>query len=421
MKKWLLKEQLRRIVLCFFAISSLPLAASAQSVVATLSVVGNPFRVAITPDGTHAYVLSTNSDVNGKCQYSIINIATNAVINTALPGINNCPESISFTPDSNYAYVTGGSNQVSVVNTATTNAVTTITVGISQAIATTPSGSYVYVGNSGNGAVSVINTATNSVVSTIPVGAIFSHDIELTPDDPIVISPDGAYIYVAANNGNISVISTATNSVVATIPINSDKNLSRNDPIAITPSGKYLYVGSLIGNSISVVNVSTNTVVATVPVSGTPSAIGITPDSSYVYVTTGNNVTSVINAATNSVVATIPIGATAVAITPNGAYVCVSSGQFAEKVAIISTATNTVTATVPVGFLPSDISITPDSKYAYAANYGDGTISVISIPSPPQNSQPVAALINSGWLLASMVGILCLAGGIAATHRGYKI
>ena len=66
-----------------------------------------------------------------------------------------------------------GSNDVTVINTATNTVVATIPVG-SQPIgaAVTPDGTRVYVTNTASNTVSVINTATNTVVATIPVGAI---------------------------------------------------------------------------------------------------------------------------------------------------------------------------------------------------------------------------------------------------------
>jgi YVTN family beta-propeller protein len=67
-----------------------------------------------------------------------------------------------------------------------------------------------YVTNTGSNNVSVIDTASNMVIATVAVGS-----------SPVGVSftPDGARAYVANfNSGNVSVIDTATNTVVATIP-----------------------------------------------------------------------------------------------------------------------------------------------------------------------------------------------------------
>jgi YVTN family beta-propeller protein len=68
-----------------------------------------------------------------------------------------------------------------------------------------------YVANMGSNNVSVINTATNALVATVTVGD--------QPSD-LALTPDGSRAYVTNNNsGTVSVIGTATNTVVATVPV----------------------------------------------------------------------------------------------------------------------------------------------------------------------------------------------------------
>ncbi|GBD98707.1 hypothetical protein BMS3Abin07_00733 [bacterium BMS3Abin07] len=75
----------------------------------------------------------------------------------------------------------------------------------------TPSGSTVYLTNSGNGTVSVIDTANNTVLRTITVGS----------------GPKGVAIDSSANSGsnNVSVIDTVSNTVVGN-PIQVGKSPS---------------------------------------------------------------------------------------------------------------------------------------------------------------------------------------------------
>ena len=100
------------------------------------------------------------------------------------------PVAAAVRGDESLVYVTnsGGSNTVSVINTATNTVVATIPVGsVPQLLAVSPDGTRVYVPNQGSNTVSVINTATNTVVATIPVGS-----------QPVGagVSPDGARVYV---------------------------------------------------------------------------------------------------------------------------------------------------------------------------------------------------------------------------------
>ncbi len=96
------------------------------------------------------------------------------------------------------AYIANwNSNNVSVIDTSNNSVVATLAVGRSpQGIAVNPSGTRVYVTNSGSnpdstivdGTVSVIDIGNNSVVATVTVGN--------TPQG-IAVNPSGTRVYVA--------------------------------------------------------------------------------------------------------------------------------------------------------------------------------------------------------------------------------
>jgi len=82
-----------------------------NTVVATIAVGQTPFGVAITPDGTRAYVAEANSFT-----VSVIDTATNTVVAT-IPLVGT-PIGVAITPDGTRAYVTiNGDNTVSVFDT----------------------------------------------------------------------------------------------------------------------------------------------------------------------------------------------------------------------------------------------------------------------------------------------------------------
>ena len=85
------------------------------------------------------------------------------------------PHAIAFTPEGATAYVANdGSNDVSVINTATNTLTATIPVGNDpRGVAVTPMGRYVYVGNRFSDTLSIIDTATNSVVATVQGVSVF--------------------------------------------------------------------------------------------------------------------------------------------------------------------------------------------------------------------------------------------------------
>jgi YVTN family beta-propeller protein len=84
----------------------------------------DPVHVAITPDGTRAYVTNFGSH-----NVSVICTAANAVIATVKVGHN--PLDIALTPDSASAYVVNAdSNSVSVIDTNTNAVSATVPVGV---------------------------------------------------------------------------------------------------------------------------------------------------------------------------------------------------------------------------------------------------------------------------------------------------
>ncbi|MCO5383738.1 MAG: hypothetical protein NHB15_18045 [Methanosarcina barkeri] len=86
-----------------------------------------------------------------------------------------------------------GSNNTSVIDTATNTVIDTVNVGTNPfGVAVTPDGSKVYVANNGDGTVSIINTTTNTVTDTINVGGMpFAFGQFIGPDPAQQILPVG--------------------------------------------------------------------------------------------------------------------------------------------------------------------------------------------------------------------------------------
>ncbi len=162
---------------------------TSSNTVATTISVGNigPLGVAITPDGTRAYVAGA---VNGTL--AVIDTSSNTVATTvSVPNIANSPVNVAITPDGKRAYVVtygfGGTGPVNVVDTSSNTVIATVSVGTGPTgIGISPDGTRAYVtiatnviGN-GPGAVTVIDTSTNSVIDTItgigstPFGVAFT-------------------------------------------------------------------------------------------------------------------------------------------------------------------------------------------------------------------------------------------------------
>ena len=247
------------------------IAIATNSVVATIAVGTGPTDLAITPDGAFAYVANDGSN-----SVSVIDILSNAVVATVV-GMDDHPNGIAITPDGAFAYVTSFGlspftvSDVSVIDLATNTVVDTIRVAGASDVAITPDGAFAYVTNGVVPAtVTVISTATNTVVDSV--------SFEGTGSGGIAITPDGEFAYVATPPSFVTVIATGTNTVVDTVGL-ADKPAD----VAITPDGAFAYVtiNGFFGQRariVTVIEIATNSVVTTVEVGVGPVGIAITPE-----------------------------------------------------------------------------------------------------------------------------------------------
>ena len=257
------------IVLAAVPTGSSVLAASSPSVSATVSGFSNPYGIAVTPNGSYAYV----ADYAAQAVY-VVDTATNAV--SASLSVST-PFDVAITPNGSYGYApnyVAAPGTVTVIDTSTNSVTATVSdasLNYPRGVAISPNGSYAYVANYGGGTVSVIDTSTNSVTAAVTVG---------TSPMGVAISPNGSYAYVAnVNDGTVSVIDTSTNSVTATVTVGSGPR-----GVAVSPDGSTAYVPNSSSGTVSVIDTSTNSVTATVTVGSYPADVAFTPNSATAYV-----------------------------------------------------------------------------------------------------------------------------------------
>ncbi len=261
-----------------------------------------------------------------------------------------------------FAYVANvGSDNVSVINTATNTVVTTIPVGNSPlGVSSSKNGKRVYVTNSGSGTVSVINTYTNAVISTIGV-------------DPkpygICINNNGSRVYVAHStfNGSVSVINTTNNSV-ATIGGIGDSPVG----ICVSNNSSRVYVANYSSHSISVINAITNLVTTTIPLPSNffPIGVCLSSNGSRLFVSgSGTGQVAVINTISNTVLQYITVGAgpRGICMSPNGQWIYVANYN-SPFISVIDALNYNFVQTIISWWGNFGVSITPDGKWLYAAN-----------------------------------------------------
>ncbi len=269
-----------------------------------------------------------------------------------------------------FAYVANNSDgAVSVIDLATGDTVTTITVGTAPVgVTLNPAGTTAYVSNFGSGTVSVIDTASNTATATITVGA----EPEL-----LAVSHDGANLYVANQRDNsVSFINTATNTQTATVKVPGYAN-----GVALSPAGDKLYVTQANLSRVAVINTASRTVTSSIVVGLNPLGIVLSADGSKAYVANyGSDTVSVIDTATGASIADVPVGISpnGMAINPQGTFVYVTNTSSAT-VSVISTANNAVVAAMPVGFSPTGISVDSNGAYAYVSSSLESQLYVLDL------------------------------------------
>jgi YVTN family beta-propeller protein len=300
---------------------------STEAVLGTIPVGAGPARVAISPDGTRAYVSNRDSD-----SVSAIDTATDTVVATI--SVGDAPGALAVTPDGQHVYVVLAAGVVQAIDTAANSIVATITVaGSGGGVAITPDGRRAYVAS---GQVSVLDTATNTVLISFTAGT--------GSVTGVAISPDGSRAYFTTNGSDlfggdagVVVLDTSTNTVVRTVVLGALPG-----QIALAPDGSCAYVGIasvwvntgygaafIPGRSVRVIDTTSNEAIASIDLGAagvswnlqnTAAGIAVTPDRSDVYVAVPRiNSVAVINTSTHVVRQLTPVsaGAQGLAIVPD--------------------------------------------------------------------------------------------------------
>ncbi|MGA8152313.1 MAG: FG-GAP-like repeat-containing protein [Terriglobales bacterium] len=283
----------------------------------------------------------------------------------------------------------------------------------------TPSYPCAYVANASADSVSVLDN-NNNVLTTVLLA-------EGAGPNGLAITPDNSTVYVAdVANGTASVIDTGTNTVTTTITLSGNPSA-----IAITPNGRFAYITEpgVVGqlpSFVDVIDTSNNTVTATITAVTFPTGIAITPDGKFAYVadqcaSSSTACVDVINLTTNQVTSTIPLAGTAasqfsnsIAITADGSLVFVSSVDSSSDVEIyeIATSSNSLVGTsLDIGaFVPSNFGFAIAPNGILYAAFPNGSDS--------QTEDTVYAVTTSTNTLFSAITVGNDPSGLAVGHSG---
>jgi phospholipase C len=287
----------------------------------------NPYGVAVTPaNGAALTDLEVWVTESGTNIVSVFNASTRAVAETVVVGIY--PHGIAITPAGQG--VTQGGTTAYVANTGPNT------------------------GKGGSQTVSVIDTAGYAVSDTITVGEA---------PQVVAISPDSSIVAVSCADGVYLITASSGTARKAALQLRNPHG------VAFSPDGSQLLVADSERDRVVVINVSTLKAAATVSVGSSPWNIAYSADGSSVYVTNANDDTvSVLDADSFKTVTTIALPSfsvdnlvvsgssysqlhhqpTAIAVSPadNSIWVTCNSSS---SLAVIDPSTNAVTASLEIG------------------------------------------------------------------------
>jgi YVTN family beta-propeller protein len=227
-----------------------------------ISVGTQPDAIAITPDGSTAYVAD-----RGSSEIVPVNLSTGTAGKPI--GLGNLPTGIAITPNGEGAYVVSDSGTVCPIVLATgvvgtckklpTNA---------DAIAITPSGADAYVTNVADATVSEL-----ALPKLTPPSGTSAIDLASPTPDAIAITPNGTTAYIASNlDGTITPIDLATRASGTAITAGSQPS-----GIAITPDGLTAYVADYGSSSVTPITLASGTAGTPLSLGFQPSAIALVP------------------------------------------------------------------------------------------------------------------------------------------------
>jgi len=252
-----------------------------DTVVATVPVGALPYGVAAAPSGAAVYVTGFGDDV-----LSVVDAATNRVVRTISLSTPQDPQDnpvrVALSPDGSTAYVTLRGGAVVTVDLATGVVTHLVWVGdYPNGIAVGPDGSSLYVPSCRTDMLTVIDTATATVTRTVPgVGGC---------DASVAVTPDGRSVWVSGDNG-VAVVDVVTSTVIHTLPI------TYAGGIAFSPDGRRAYIADTQTNTVDVLDTTTPAVLDSVPAGRTPQSIAVSPDGFTAWVAdTATNTVSVVD------------------------------------------------------------------------------------------------------------------------------
>ena len=260
---------------------------SAARVAAEVVVDGEPYALAVTPNGRRVYV----ADLHGR-GVSVIDTA-NGRVTTRIPVGTlrrpSQPPSVAASDDGSRVYVGDTAHDhLIAIATDTDRVVKDLFLGFHPSdVAVGGDGRLVYVVGCRlrctDGTLLAIDTGTWATVSRLALTSV---------PTAFAVTRDGRRAYIAnGRDATVTAVDLSTQSMT-TIAVGPQPG-----GIALDPGGRFAYVTGFAAGRLSVIATATNAVVATYPITSAARAIAVSSDGRFAYVTHSTSILSIVELA----------------------------------------------------------------------------------------------------------------------------
>ncbi len=284
------------------------------------------------------------------------------------------------------------------------------TVQAENTIKITDPASVVVIVNRDSNDIAFMDINSNEIIGNVFLGKNVNPHMAM-------MSRDGRWVVTGGTRANkVYIIDVATLTLVKEIPVDFAP-----EHLAMTPDGRYYYQGNPDGDSISVIDMASMTEIKRIEGLPEPLNITFTPDGSKAYVANyGAHWIGVIDVTRHELLKKIHIGTAPgiaaldpdrylgrisgvsnVSISNDGRYLYAADGDLGI-VSVIDAREDRVIKRINVGADPWRAYMSHDGHYAIVVNNGDETISIIDL-----HKNEVAATLESG---PAMMGVNFAAG-----------
>ncbi len=272
----------------------------AGEVLTTIAVDPTPFRIALNPDGTRAYVTHAGS---GRT-VTVLDLESNSVVNS-IP-VGSRPIDVHYDALRDLVYVGNEvSRTISIIDAATETVVATVPMPTGHGasyLSPLPGGGELLVSGCGVQNVAVFDVEARAVSESVPVDPSAWCVSGLAPWS------DGRHAYALSSGQDALLLldlDDRTSTVVASGAFFGDAS----GAVLMSPDGARAYVANQFGGAaLPVVNTTTHDVETTFTTDYRASAMALSADGSHLWVVTGANTVNVVRLADGVVVAKTPVG-----------------------------------------------------------------------------------------------------------------